>query len=170
MTTCLTHLEEYVKEMYLKIGITKPSQLDFHKVKDLLGIRVFYWPEASQALFMGHQGFIFLNEHLTPQQQWQDFCHELAHVLLHTGNQGLLSPLFIEYQENKANSFMYHACVPTFMLDELRLYAPTSTNIWRVQKLFDVEPAFARKRLEQYISNKQNMANWNCKSLSPHIQ
>lgn len=30
-----------------------------------------------------------------------------------------MSPLFREYQENKANNFMYHACVPTFMLDEI---------------------------------------------------
>lgn len=156
MAACLTHLEEYVKNLYLKISITKPQQLCFQKIREALGIKVFYWPDASQALFSGNQSYIVLNESLSPQQQWQDFCHELAHILLHTGNQGRLSPLFIEYQENKANSFMYHAAIPTFMLDQL-----TTVNVAGIQQLFNVEYDFAVKRLDQYINNKYSILNWN---------
>lgn len=92
--------------------------------------------------------YIFLNDFLLKEQQWQDFCHELAHVLLHTGHQGRMSPLFREYQENKANHFMYHACVPSFMLDEIE---PNNLTIEYVQEQFNVEYDFALKRLEQYL-------------------
>ncbi|MEQ6048477.1 ImmA/IrrE family metallo-endopeptidase [Lysinibacillus capsici] len=68
---------------------------------------------------MKEHTYIFLNNQLTICQSWQDFGHELGHVLLHMGNQQRMYPLFREYQEYKANNFMYHACVPSFMLDEL---------------------------------------------------
>ncbi|MEX3743541.1 ImmA/IrrE family metallo-endopeptidase [Lysinibacillus xylanilyticus] len=118
-------------------------------------INTFFWSESSQALFTDNTGLLFLIESLTPQQQWQDFCHELYHVLLHTRHQGRMSPLFREYQENKANNFMYHACIPSFMLDELEQSDSNALTVHHVQQLFNVEYDFAVKRLEQYINNKQ---------------
>ncbi|MER1986619.1 MAG: ImmA/IrrE family metallo-endopeptidase [Solibacillus sp.] len=161
MASCLTHLEEYVKNLYLKIGITKPQQLDFQKISAELNIQVFYWPDASQALFTGSKGFIFLNESLSSQVQWQDYCHELGHVLLHVGNQRQMCESFRAYQEIKANQFMQHACIPSFMLDELNLYDCGPFQVYEVQQLFNVDYSFALKRLQQYINNKQIMPNWN---------
>ncbi|MER2190659.1 MAG: ImmA/IrrE family metallo-endopeptidase [Solibacillus sp.] len=161
MASCLTHLEEYVKNLYIKIGITKPHQLDFQKISDALGIQVFYWPDASQALFTGSKGFILLNELLSPQLQWQDYCHELGHVLLHVGNQWQMQESFRAYQEEKANLFMQHACIPTFMLNELNLYDCGPFQVYEVQQLFNVDYSFAHKRLQQYINNKRIMPNWN---------
>ncbi|MCS1383525.1 hypothetical protein NXZ75_15050, partial [Lysinibacillus sphaericus] len=68
---------------------------------------------------------------------------------------------FREYQEYKANNFMYHACVPSFMLDELE---PSDLTVENVQRLFNVEYDFAFKRLEQYRSKKLLMLNWNRQS------
>ncbi|MEK5332709.1 ImmA/IrrE family metallo-endopeptidase [Lysinibacillus sp. FSL W8-0992] len=155
---CSTHTEDFIKKLYTLIGILKPQQLLFHKISIRLRIQIFYWRDKSQALFSKTHVYIFLNEQLTPQQQWQDFCHELGHVLLHTGNQQRMYPLFREYQEYKANNFMYHACVPSFMLDELE---PTELTVENVQRLFNVEYDFAFKRLEQYRSKKLLMLNWN---------
>lgn len=149
------HTEEYIKLFYLKIGISKPQELQFQTISKRLGITTYYWPEQSQAFFTGNKSFIFLNEQLSQQQQWQDFCHELAHVLLHSGHQGCMSPLFREYQENKANNFMNHACIPSFMLDELEQSDANAFTVQHVQQLFNVEYDFVVKRLEQYISNKQ---------------
>ncbi|WP_107951339.1 ImmA/IrrE family metallo-endopeptidase [Lysinibacillus parviboronicapiens] len=155
MVTYFTHTEEYIKTLYNHIGIFTPQELNFHTIAERLRINTFFWSESSQALFTGNTGLLFLNESLTPQQQWQDFCHELCHVLLHTGHQGRMSPLFREYQENKANNFMYHACIPSFMLDELEQSDSSALTVHHVQQLFNVEYDFAVKRLEQYISNKQ---------------
>lgn len=150
-----THTEDFIREFYTQMGILTPQQLNFQTIAIQLEIRLYYWPDKSQALFLKNHAYIFLNEKLKDQQQWQDFCHELAHVLLHSGHQGRMSPLFREYQENKANNFMYHACVPSFMLDELEQSDASAFTVQHVQQLFNVEYDFAVKRLEQYISNKQ---------------
>lgn len=149
MTPSWTYTEAFVKKMYVTNDIFRPEHLDFQTIAYCLRINLFYWHKPSQALFFKDKGYIMLCERLSTQQQWQDFCHELAHVLLHTGNQGRMSPLFREYQENKANHFMYHACVPSFMLDEIE---PYNLTVEYVQKQFNVEYDFALKRLEQYLS------------------
>ncbi|WP_069510873.1 ImmA/IrrE family metallo-endopeptidase [Lysinibacillus sp. FSL M8-0337] len=150
-----SHLDDFIKQFYIKMDILKPKQINFFKIADCLDIKIHYWDESSQAAFLKNSNFIFLNEHLSFQQQWQDFCHELAHVLFHTGHQGRMAHTWIEYQENKANNFMYHACIPSFMLDELNLYYNNSITAIQIQELFNVEYDFAVKRLTQYISNKR---------------
>lgn len=150
-----THTANFIKDLYTRMGILSPLQLNFQSIAMQLGIQLFYWPDKSQALFLNEHAYIFLNEELTNQQQWQDFCHELAHVLLHNGHQGRMSSLFREYQENKANNFMYHACIPSFMLDESEHCDASNLTVQYVQQLFNVEYDFAVKRMNQYISNKQ---------------
>ncbi len=146
-----TYTEDLIKKFYIDVGIILPRHLDFRKIAIHFGIQVFYWSDNSQALFLREYAYIFLNKQLSKQQLWQDFCHELGHVLLHAGQQRRMSPLFREYQENKANNFMYHACVPSFMLDEIE---PNLLTVQYVQQLFNVEYDFALKRLEQYQSNR----------------
>lgn len=156
-----SHLEDYIKQFYTRLGINHPTLLNLKSISNKMGIRVFYWSDNSQALFINGCSFIFINEKLSKAQQWQDFCHELCHVLLHTGDQFNMHTLFREYQERKANNFMYHACIPTFMLDELALYDCSSFNIHKVQQAFNVELDFAQHRLSQYIANKNNSLYWN---------
>jgi len=149
-----SYMENFVKEFYTKLDILEPHQLDYKEISYKLGIKIFYWYEPSQALFLKQHSYIFLNAHLSKVQKWQDFCHELGHVLLHAGNQRRLSAEFVKYQEAKANLFMYHACVPSFMLDQLEINDYTSETINLVAGLFCVEGPFAARRLEQYINNK----------------
>lgn len=156
MKRVLTYTESYVKEMYTSIGILEPHQLDFRTIAERLGIKVFYWDDSSQALFSNGKSYIVLNEQKSPQQQFQTFCHELAHVLLHVGSQSKLPKLFMEYQEHKANQFMYQAAIPTFMLDQL-----DHITISMVQTLFNVEYDFAAKRMQRYTNNKIFIPFWN---------
>lgn len=161
MATHYTHFEDYIKTFYERIGITKPQELKFQTIAERIGILVFYWPEPSQALFNGGKGYICINESLTEQAQWQDFNHELAHILLHTGRQRKLPESFRTYQESKANNFMYHACVPTFMLDEMDIFDLTVHSVYLVQTTFNVEHNFAVKRLTNYLERKQSILFWN---------
>lgn len=71
-----SHIEDFVKELYTRIDIFEPLQLNFKIISSKLGIRIFYWNEPSQALFLNNYSYIFLNAHLTEQAMWQDFCHE----------------------------------------------------------------------------------------------
>lgn len=157
----LTHTEEYIKTLYLGLGITTPQNLKIDVIATHFNIKVFYWSEDSRALFVKKQAFILINEHLTDEQKNQDFFHELTHVLMHVGSQRKLPKLFIEYQEIKANQFMYHAAVPTFMLEDLQINDLTETTVQLVQLLFNVDRNFAYTRLTHYLNRKRDILNWN---------
>lgn len=148
-----TYTEDFIKEFYHKMNILTAEQLNIKTISKKLEVYVFYWSDSSQALYIDGRHYIFLNENQSPQQQWQDFCHELSHVLLHTGDQFHMYPLFREYQEFKANNFMYHACIPTFMLEELSILDHTALTIMQVMQIFNVEYDFAYRRLTQYTNN-----------------
>ena len=49
-----THTEDFVKDLYLKIGIYQPHQLNYKTIAEALGIKVFPAPYdgPSQALFL----------------------------------------------------------------------------------------------------------------------
>lgn len=81
----------------------------------------------------------------TKQQQWQKFGHEVCHYLIHCGQQLNMYYLFRDLQENQANYFAYHFCIPTFMLEDLK-----EVTVYEVMNLFNVEYEFAFKRLEMY--------------------
>src|SRR5699024_7956666 len=92
---------------------------------------------------------IFIDNRQSKQKQWQDFGHELGHVLCHAGHQLKMNHMFLKYQEWKANNFMYHFCVSTFMLCQLK-----EVNVHNVMNLFNVEYEFACKSLTSYSFKK----------------
>jgi len=159
----MSYTEDFIKTMYLRIGILSPRQLNQQQIAIKLRIELFYWEETSRALFLKDKPYIFINARLSKEEQWQDFCHELAHILMHSGHQSWLPPLFVEYQESKANNFMYHACIPTFMLENLKIEDYFYSTVLKVSKLFHVEYDFAFKRLQKYIHNKTFMQSLHSK-------
>jgi len=54
-----THTEDFIQELYTRMDILSPNLLDFQLIAKQLGIRVFYWPDKSQALFKGASIHIF---------------------------------------------------------------------------------------------------------------
>lgn len=134
-----THLEDFIRNLYLKIGISKPSEIDINVIAQTLGINLYY----------GNTTFIFGNniviKRSNKQQEWIDFAHELCHYLRHTGFQVAMHPMFIDLQEWQANHFAYHFCVPTFMLEDLE-----EVTIYEIMNLFNVCYDFASKRIEMY--------------------
>jgi len=141
-----THLEDMIKEICESICIQKPNQLNMKHICERLGIKLFFWDEDSQALKLRNTYYILINNSLSSQEQWQDFGHEMAHILLHAGRQTMLPEYWVNYQEMKANYLMYQICIPTFMLD---LYTCEITPHLIVQD-FNVMYDFAAKRLEIY--------------------
>ena len=156
-----SHLEDYIESFYLQMKIDDPTSLDMKAIARQLDIKLFYWEEKSQAIIYNNMSVIFIDNRISSEKQWQEFNHELCHVLIHTGDQLIMPPLFREYQEFKANNFMYHACVPTFMLEELNICDSTAVTISWIQKLFNVEHEFAKTRLENYLNQKYYVPHWN---------
>lgn len=153
-----SHLEDYIKNFYTRIKIFGPLDLDIKRIADELNIKIYYWNDRSQALFLKDIAFIFLNKDLSTEHQQQDFMHELCHVLLHTGDQMRMSPLFREFQEFKATNFTFHACVPTFMLEKMVFPDSEAKAINMIQRTFHVEYSFAKKRLDQYLRNIRSIS------------
>ncbi|MFF3102602.1 ImmA/IrrE family metallo-endopeptidase [Viridibacillus arvi] len=159
-----SHLEEYVRIFYEKLNILQPVDINMLQIAKELHIQVFYWPNPSQSLYFSQSGYIFLNNQLSSQRHWQDFCHELCHVLFHRGDQMNLPSLFREYQEYKANNFSLHTAIPTFMLEQIKLPNDFYQAVLIIQDTFNVEGDFAKKRLEGYLMKYFDISNTYLKS------
>lgn len=143
-----THLEDWVKKFYNGLGIYHPHQIDYQDIADRLGIEVHLENITSRCL--GED--IILDKRLSPEEQYQDFGHELGHALRHEGNQLFMSQSFLTLQENQAKTFMYNFCVPTFMLlnYEITNYINIYDGISFVIEKFKVTESFAEERLVQF--------------------
>lgn len=150
MVYTLTNLEENIKALYLDLEITKPSEIDMWEFAYKFDIWIEYDVGKSELVETQKDSFtIFLNKHISPQEQWQDFTHEFGHVIRHVGKQHELREYFRNLQEFQANNFMYHFCVPTFMLIEYNISncLDIENGAKFVSNNFNVTEEFAKKRL-----------------------
>lgn len=142
-----THLEEYIYRQFLSIGIRRPDDLDMHTIARRLGVEIVY----------RERPFRFDNEVIlvrsTEENEWMEFGHEICHYLRHCGSQVNMHPLFIELQEWQAENFAYHFCVPTFMLNRIRLPPDRRAATALIAETFNVDYHFAAIRLDRYVSN-----------------
>ncbi|MDW0113820.1 ImmA/IrrE family metallo-endopeptidase [Sporosarcina saromensis] len=145
-----SHLEDYIVELYKRIGISRPNQLRLEVIAKRLDITVYSFGWPSEALYSNGRQYIYLNRYLTPEQKWQEFAHELCHALRHSGYQKRMYPLFRELQEWQADNFALHFCIPTFMLQRIKLPTDKKDAACLIAKTFHVEYEFAFKRLELY--------------------
>lgn len=146
-------IEEYIMDFYGSLSIYTPSEIDIYHIASEMDIWIHYHNDESQ-VYKNNNGLysIFLDQRLSSQEQWQDFGHELGHVIKHVGNQHKLRRMFRELQESQANNFMYHFCVPTFMLLNYNLTNYTNVNdgVDFVSETFNVTKDFAKKRLVHF--------------------
>ncbi|MFC5591714.1 ImmA/IrrE family metallo-endopeptidase [Sporosarcina soli] len=155
----LTFLEEKILSIYHSLNITEPG---FYNSKELInsfsekfGIKTYYFDESSEANNLGGEYRIFLNVNQNPQKIWQDFAHELGHIIRHDGCQCSMGIPFREFQEWQAESFAFHFCVPTFMLDLLELPQLRCEAVELIARLFNVETTFADVRLEKWLQSRE---------------
>lgn len=149
-------LEMDIEKFYKRIGVFKPIDFNLYDIAYELDVWIHYHNKESE-VYKGKNGLysIFLDERLTPQEQWQDFGHEIGHVIRHIGNQHKMHVLFRELQENQANNFMYHFCVPTFMLLNFEFPCYTEQAIYKIAHSFNVTIEFAHRRFFMYQNKQQ---------------
>lgn len=150
-----THLEDYVENLYTFLGIYSPEQLKIEHITKKLGLILEYSKYGSTHFVMENgQPIIMLDNRISPEEQWQEFGHELCHLLRHEGNQRTLRrdhPAFYAMQEWQANSFSLHFCIPTFMLEQLDLPKYKKAAFALVAEKFGVSYEFAEERVEQWL-------------------
>ncbi|MEK4026335.1 ImmA/IrrE family metallo-endopeptidase [Sporosarcina sp. FSL W7-1283] len=145
-----SHLEDFIESLLKEIGVFKPIHLNKFYIADMLGVYLHLLEVRSRGLWDGDIYYIFLNPNLSRQQRWQDFGHELCHGLRHAGNQKSMPSSFRKLQEWQANNFMYHFCVPTFMLRSIQLPSDQRFAAALIAETFNVEFSFAEERLKRY--------------------
>jgi Zn-dependent peptidase ImmA (M78 family) len=146
----LTLLEQQIKNLYHSLGIYRPDQIDLEDIASKLSIWVHVAPFHSKAQkFRGHYSIV-LDSRLSEYERWEDFGHELCHVLMHVGNQLKMPKPFKEFQEAKANNFAQHFCVPTFMLLDSGIPCTWNEAVLFIMETYNVSEHFARKRLEHF--------------------
>jgi Zn-dependent peptidase ImmA (M78 family) len=144
-----TPLEQWIEQLWMKSGIVSPSQLNVDEVATRLDVWVHYLKDTSRALeYMGLRT-ILLDKRQGRDAQWEDFLHELCHVLRHAGNQTTMPRMFCEGQEAEANRFVLYGAIPFFMLRHVRLPERIDEAIGVISIQFGVTFDLARKRLEQ---------------------
>lgn len=136
-----SYTESYIYYLFKSIKIDGPYDLDMEIIADKLGAKIVY---KDKPFYFDNE---ILMEQGTKRQEWMLFGHEMSHYLQHSGNQLAMHPLQVDHQENQANYFSYHFCVPTFMLERLK-----GVDIHVITRLFNVDYEFAYRRLEMYQS------------------
>ncbi|RBP87870.1 uncharacterized protein DUF955 [Cytobacillus firmus] len=141
-----TLLEDWIKNFYYRIGIFRPQQLDMLEIIYRLGMSVKYMDISSRF----YQNVVIIDERLSPQEQWEEFGHELCHYQRHEGNQLILSVSFLKLQESQAALFSYHFCVPTFMLLKIKFPPFRGQAVELISDTFNVTLEFANNRLAMF--------------------
>ncbi|MGG1595615.1 ImmA/IrrE family metallo-endopeptidase [Terribacillus saccharophilus] len=155
MVYYFSHLEEEVKKIYVSLGFQEPADINMVEIARYFDIWIDYWPGESRNISIRGLRTIFLHEGLTHEQAWTTFAHELRHSLKHVGDQNRIHYLFREYQEMDANRFMYHFCMPSFMLLQINPLPTFKETVFYLANIFKVDYWFAEKRYIDFLNKKK---------------
>ncbi|MGE0912404.1 ImmA/IrrE family metallo-endopeptidase [Bacillus atrophaeus] len=145
-----SHLEDWIEELYKKINITQPDEINFDRIAEALDIRIAYKPVPSFAFKYNDMYTISLDARKSRREQWSDFAHEVCHIYRHEGDKKTMPDSWVYYLECQANYFAFHFCIPTFMLRNIDIPYNQLFAIEKISKLFKVPPSVAKTRLNLY--------------------
>lgn len=155
MVYYFSHLEEEVQKIYESLGFQEPADINMIEIARYFDIWIDYWPEESRNINIRGLRTILLQEGLCYEEAWTSFAHELRHALKHVGDQNRMHYLFREYQEFDANRFMYHFCMPSFMLLKIDPLPMFKETVFYLANLFKVDYKFAEKRYIDFLNKKK---------------
>jgi Zn-dependent peptidase ImmA (M78 family) len=143
-----TQLEQWVNNFFSMNGIVSINQLNIDELASKFNVWVYFLEQGSQTIENDGMYSICIDRRLSESQQWEDFLHELCHVLRHAGNQIQMPVSFLELQETEAQSFQLYAAIPYSMLPR-----ELPQNTWETLNYFvdhfGVTYELAGRRLEQ---------------------
>lgn len=145
-----TPLEDYIKQLYNKLSINHPSEFNKNNIADTLNFKIYYIDMKSTVLKELDGYHMAINRRLSLPEQWEDFGHELGHMLRQAGKQMKLDRVALNIQEARAENFSLHFCVPTFMLLDYEISNYYGDGVGFVSSTFGVTRSFARRRLSHF--------------------
>lgn len=94
---------------------------------------------------------IVLDSRCKPDEQREQFFHELCHILRHVGHQSIMPEAFRELQEWDANNFTMYAALPYFMVKQYDFEDPYL--IHNLATDFKITESLCKKRIKQIQRN-----------------
>lgn len=146
-----TALEDWVSNLYIRLRITHPKQIDIKYIARIYTIFVKRKPIPAFHEVLGRYRGITLDSRESKEIQKEMFFHEWSHILRHSGNQTMMPAAFRELQEWDARHFTRYAAIPSHMLRFIDLQ--DEYVIDQMVSLFKVSPELCEERLEQ-IKNR----------------
>lgn len=111
-----TALEDWFTDQYIKLQIKTSQDIDIELLAYKYNIFIHYKPMlARYDIFEGYKAII-IDSRCKPEEQREQFLHELCHILRHVGHQSMMPKYFRELQEWDANQFMMYAVLPYFII------------------------------------------------------
>lgn len=154
-------IECWINSKYQKYGIWEPNDLTIENVSELFEISVSMYEGPVFAEWIdGVYAFVFLNKHKSPEEQKNDFFHELCHPLRHVGHQDQLHYLFEELQEFQAAQFQLAAAMPIYLVSQVPTQLYWERYIDDLSHVFEQPSKFVQKRIYQIINNINSNMYW----------
>jgi hypothetical protein len=144
-----TPLEKWIEDLYRQLDIVRPEQLQIMELAARLGISVYYMDMGSMAI--ENQGVFSINidRRMSAKEQWEDFVHELCHVMRHSGNQMAMPSGYVHWQEQDAANFQLYAAMPFSMIAKLHLPDKETELTELLAEEFHVTHKLAAARIQQ---------------------
>lgn len=150
-----TYLEEKAYQLLHQLDINTPDQINVEFIATSNDIEIMYCSSKSRTInHPVRPGWyqIIINEELGEQEQREKVAHELGHILIHAGNQFLMSSEFIQMQEQQTQRFAGYLLVPFFMINELPDYPDQA--IYYIANRFNVTHQLAKQKYQQLTSRQ----------------
>lgn len=153
MTYIYKNQIDLIEYIYKKSNVDYPTN-NYYLFCDYLNIGC-YETSHNSSIYSAGKHFIFLNQKESGYRKWEMFGHELGHIMLHAGQQSKLHQAMIQKQEIEADRFSLYFCIPSFLLNSIRLDNHIGYAAEQVSEIFGVTLPFAHQRLELFIKDKE---------------
>lgn len=145
-------LEKEISDLYSTYRINTPSDLTIENISIALNINVYFRELSAKLIIDDKEVYIILDSRQPKRKQYEDFYHELAHLLLSHSTAATL-PLF-HYFENRADNLIQYLAIPYNMLGFIDF--KSDNLIEEVSTQFNVNYDLALKRIDN-IKGKLEM-------------
>lgn len=153
--------ENMIEVYYQASNIRFPHQIDLDVIAQRLSIKVRRVQEDSGAFTHRGRRLVALDSRETNESQREQLAHEIAHHILHQGNQMEMYETFRHFQEEQTQRTSLFILAPTFMLDALWPECPQyleQQTVWLAQT-FRVTYECMARRLELYETTSQRLGS-----------
>lgn len=147
-----TALESWVSRFYQNLNIYTPEDLEEEVIALALNIFLFRRDLSPIAYEKGRFKSITIDHRTSPEEQREQFHHELCHILRHAGYQnGIMPEAFRELQEWDARHFVRYAAIPYHMLRFIDFSEPDF--LLSMARKFGVTSALCQEHIQKIKDN-----------------